>query len=438
MRNCNSRISACLILGLLLGLPSCSALLAQQATVEHYHLSLVPDLQNKSIIGELVLTYSPIDVATLLLDIGNLQIDSVRNGDSENDLLPTSIVDRQLSISGLSAESQAITINYRGTPSFGLQFSDDGREVSTAFSTEQWMPVQRSPAQRAGFSLELLIPSHFTATATGDYLGSEERADGLTLHRWQESQAMPAYLMGFAAGEFLKVSDESSDPILHFLAPPEFTAEQLRTVFADTRDAIAFFEEHSGIPYPDADYTQVLLRRGYGQELHRMAVMRQSYGEEVLNGSRTIWLAVHEIAHQWWGNRVTNKDWTHFWLNEGIANFMTAAYFAERFGSEAYEELIGESRRQYELLVANGNDRPLVFPDWDSPSREDRMVVYEKGAYVVHLLREELGDEKFWEGLRFYTERYWNDSVSSKDFQTAMEESSGVDLSAFFNTWVYQ
>ncbi|HEX9962083.1 MAG TPA: M1 family aminopeptidase, partial [Pyrinomonadaceae bacterium] len=165
--------------------------------------------------------------------------------------------------------------------------------------------------------------------------------------------------------------------------------------------------------------------------------MNEDYGRAVLKNERDIWLGAHEFAHQWWGNMVTNRDWTHFWLNEGMATFMTAAYKEHRFGREEYLSEIEKSKMRYERVRDAGKDKSLVFPDWNRPAREDRVLVYQKGAYVTHLLREEMGDEAFWKGLKIYTQKYWGKSVETVDFQKAMEKSSGKDLSAFFDKWVY-
>jgi len=415
---------------------------AQQARVDRYHLQLNPDTKTRSISGLLTLTIAAPTTSydSLVLDVGDLFIDSVATLADRTIAPEYSTRDKQLFIDLSSlpgAEQTELEISYHGSPDYGLQFGRAGQEISTAFSTEQWMPAQTDPSIRAGFSLDLVVPDDFTVVATGTHLNSETISDGRVIHRWSEQEPMPAYLFGFVAGVFNEAQDLSATPTLRYLGPPDFSEQQLATIFADTRDAIAFFERISGFPYPDSDYVQVLLRNGYGQELNGMAVLRDSYGTAVLDDSNTIWLGIHEIAHQWWGNRVTNAEWTHFWLNEGIVSFLTAAYFEQLYGREAYDELIGESRHQYELLIASNVDKPLVFPDWDSPTRSDRMVVYEKGAYVMHLLREQLGEELFWKGLKEFTQRHWQDSVYSEDLQHAMEDATGTDLSDFFEKWIY-
>ncbi|MFK7935318.1 MAG: M1 family aminopeptidase, partial [Saprospiraceae bacterium] len=139
----------------------------------------------------------------------------------------------------------------------------------------------------------------------------------------------------------------------------------------------------------------------------------------------------------WWGNMITCESWKHFWLNEGFATFMSAAYNEHRFGQEKYQANINAYFEVYKKIKAKGNDKPLVFKQWSNPSGDDRSLVYFKGAYVLHLLRKELGDALFWKGIKSYTQTYYGQSVTTKDFQLAMEKSSGQSLENFFNEWVY-
>ena len=125
------------------------------------------------------------------------------------------------------------------------------------------------------------------------------------------------------------------------------------------------------------------------------------------------------------------------WLNEGFATFMAAAFMEQRFGRDEYLRVVEAWRARYAKVRDAGHDRSLVFPDWNRPTPDDRALVYQKGAYVLHLLRESLGEPMFWTGIRDYTRRYEGTSVTTIEFQHAMERSTGKDLSQFFKTWVY-
>ncbi|HEU4796879.1 MAG TPA: M1 family aminopeptidase, partial [Pyrinomonadaceae bacterium] len=204
-----------------------------------------------------------------------------------------------------------------------------------------------------------------------------------------------------------------------------------------TPDMLDFFERRAGVKYAGKTYTQVLAAGGVEQEMDSFTAMKESYGKQLLDNEQDLWLAAHEFAHQWWGNMVTCRSWSHFWLNEGIASFIAAAYLEHRFGRAAYMREIESYRASYEKVRDAGKDKSLEFPDWLNPTREDRTLVYDKGAYVLHLLREEMGERAFWRGLRIFTQRHFGGSVVTRDFIAAMEQAHGKSLKRFFAKWVY-
>ena len=179
---------------------------------------------------------------------------------------------------------------------------------------------------------------------------------------------------------------------------------------------IAFFEQRAGVPYPGDTYAQALVARTVGQEMAGLSIVSEEYGRAVIADPSAIGLIAHELAHQWWGNMVTCHAWTEFWLNEGFATYMAAAYREQRFGRETYLDEIASMKARYEQVRARGNDRPLVFPNWDRPTADDRTIVYQKGAYVLHELRELIGDTAFWAGIRRYTAEHFGQSVTSGGF----------------------
>ena len=163
-----------------------------------------------------------------------------------------------------------------------------------------------------------------------------------------------------------------------------------------------------------------------------LSIVSEEYGRAVLKDSMAIGLLAHEFAHQWWGNMVTCHSFTEFWLNEGFATFMAAAYREYRFGRATYLADIAAMRVRLDQVIARGNDRSLVFPAWDRPTADDRTVVYQKGALALHQLRERVGDDNFWKAIRLYTRRHVGQSVTTEALRLAFEEASGVDLREFF------
>ncbi len=412
---------------------------AQSVDVLSYTAVVEPSFATKSIQAQVRVVVAT-SGAELILDAGDLVIDSVHERARP---LPFAKRADKLHIElGTVARGRerSIDIEYHGTPRRGLVFADDTQQVSASFATSQWLPVIDNPSERATFDLTLIWTRGLELQDAANGWRREFAVSYVTnenTRRWVLDRPMPSYLYGFAFGPFAGASEDAGDVVLHYLGPKTLSTEQLARIFIATPDMLAFFESKAGVEYPLRVYSQVLLLGGRGQELAGMSVFGEQYGEGVLADERNIWLGAHELAHQWWGNAVTNASWDHFWLNEGLATFMAAAYLEHRFGRAEYSKHIGAAREKYETLLAAGRAKPLVFESWTNPSADDRSIVYDKGAYVIHLLREELGEEAFWAGIRLYTTRHWERSVTTPDFERAMAEAAGKDLTEFFARWVY-
>ncbi len=409
--------------------------------VQHYAVQLEPEFSTQTILGQAVVRVLVLNPALrqVELDVGALQIDAIHLG---RQALHFERAGKTLQVSLPRARRRGhameLRIDYHGKPVEGLTFWKDGLQASTAFSTSQWMPCIDAPDVRATLDLTLVLPADMQSVANGQAHFARTLRSGKVATTWSMRQPMPSYLYGFVAGQFTDISGVAAHTQLRNLAPPEFSGAQVAQIFQETPDMLAFYEARAGVRYPFARYTQVVLRGPGAQEMAGFSILGERYGQRALKNGHSIWLGAHELAHTWWGNGVTNQNWNHFWLNEGIATFMTAAYLEHRFGTDEYYVQIDAAREKYEGIQKAGHDKPLVFPDWDHPTADDRSLVYDKGAYVVHLLRQELGEDLFWKGLRIYTQKFWGRSVVSQDFQKAMEQASGRDLSAFFDKWVYR
>jgi aminopeptidase N len=403
-----------------------------QADVLSYSATLEPDIANKSLKGSVlirVLTTSNV----VEFNCGDLTIDAVReNGKA----LQFSVNEHKLKVSLAQGQGERdIEIQYHGTPKRGIRFFPDRQQVYTVFSTSQWMVCVDDPADKATLTFKLVLPANLTPIANGELVSQRKLPNHKRVSEWRQRTPISTYIFGFAAGPFHVVKEKRRNVELQYLAT-NYSAAEVRQIFRATPDMLDFFEDRAGVKYADKTYTQVLAAGGVEQEMSSFTALKESYGKQLLENEQELWLAAHEFAHQWWGNMVTCRDWNHFWLNEGIATFMAAAYLEHRFGREAYLREIETYRASYEKVRAAGKDKPLVFPDWLNPTREDRILVYDKGAYVLHLLREEMGEANFWKGLRNFTRRHFGKSVVTNDFLVAMEEAHGKTLKPFFAKWV--
>ena len=407
--------------------------------VIHYDAEVEPDIINKTVAGKVSIKFiSRIDnLGEIELDCGDLTIDAVR---ADREAQRFVRLDRRvriaLSHAAKAGESREVEVDYHGAPRRGIRFFPERDQVYTVFATSQWMVCVDAPDDKATLRLKLILPANLSSVANGRLVAQRAWPHQRTASEWQQETPVSTYTFGFAAGNFHALTERHGRLQLRYMAT-QFSDPELRRIFRDTADMIDFYEARAGVQYADAVYTQVLAAGGVEQEMSGFTVMRETYGPEVLGNERAVWLGAHELAHQWWGNMVTCRDWTHFWLNEGMANFMTAAYLEHRFGREEYLRQIEEYRAAYDKVRAAGKDRSLVFPDWLHPTADDRTLVYDKGAYVLHRLREELGERAFWAGIRDYTRRYFGKSVTTADFQAAMEQASSRNLTGFFARWVY-
>jgi aminopeptidase N len=406
--------------------------------VLHYDARVEPSIAERTLKGHVAITFvRRTDDRMIELDSGDLTVDAVREGAGA---LEFSQQDHRLRIAlsqpGELNETRTVEIDYHGAPRAGVHFVPDRSQVFTEFSTSQWLVCINAPDDRATLRLRLVVPGDLAVVASGRLISRHGRPDGTAVHEWTQDRPVPTYTFGFAAGRFTESSEMRGSVRLRYLADG-FSQAELNRVFDDTSAMIGFFEERAGRSYDAPSYVQVLAGQGVGQEMSGYTLLPERYGRSVLAGESTAVLGAHELAHQWWGNMVTCRDWTHFWLNEGFATFMAAAYVERRFGRDAYVRQIDLSRARYERLREAGHDRSLVFPTWDHPTADDRTLVYHKGAYVLARLRELLGDGVFWTGIRDYTRTFFGKSVTTVDFENAMERSSRQDLASFFAEWVY-
>ncbi|HEY6806171.1 MAG TPA: M1 family metallopeptidase [Pyrinomonadaceae bacterium] len=423
---------------LILAFCSCSAAAQAKFDVLHYDISIEPDIQSKSVKGSVTIRFvANVDhLDSVEFNCGSLTIDSVTQNKTVRQF---SVKDSRVTITLPALKNRQTTeveISYHGPPKYGFSFFPNESQAYSVFSTSQWTVCVDAPEDKASLTLKLITPAKLTAIGNGRLASQHAIGNDKNESVWEQRAPIPTYVFGFAIGPYRRLIEKKNGIEFQYLVT-DFSEDETRRIFRDTPDMLAFYEERAGVKYADKTYAQVLATGNVAQEMSSFTAIHQTYGHAVLKDEQDEWLGAHEFAHQWWGNMVTCRDWNHFWLNEGIASFMAAAYLEHRFGRAAYMKEIDSYRESYEKIRAAGKDKSLVFPNWDHPSREDRSLVYDKGAYVMHLLRDEMGERAFWNGLRNFTRKYWGKSVVTADFEAVMQEASEKSLKEFFGKWVY-
>jgi aminopeptidase N len=403
--------------------------------VDHYDVKIAPDIGAKSLNGEVSIQFhSATDgLDSLELDAGALHVTSVVEDfaslrfERRGELLVV-----QLGNPVRLGQERAISIRYDAGPAAGLSFFED--QVYSAYFTSHWMVCDDRPDDRATLRLTISAPASAKVAASGR-LVKTHREGPRAISEWRQDAEVPPFVFGFAVGDFVESMVQSDRVKLRYLGKND--TNTLRKIFQNTAPALRFLSEKSGMPYPGTTYTQILARREPKQEAAAFTLLPEDYGQTLLSHPDDLWLLVHEFAHQWYGIGIACRDWSDFWLNEGLATFLADVFLEQQFGRERYQHEVEEARRIYEQLKLAGRDRPLSFHGWNTAREAGGQLPYYKGAWVLHLLRMQMGEDAFWRGLRVYTKDNWGRAVTSRDFQKSMEAASTMNLSDFFDLWVY-
>lgn len=406
--------------------------------VTRYDLALTPDIQNRTVAAREVITLrATVDRLQRLSFSGNaLSIDSATldgapvavsaQGDVLNFDLPKPLA---------RGRTVRLELSYHGRPARGLAGSE--ASLYTSYFACDWMIcLQDQFGDKAAFSLDLRVPAGMETLSVGRLVARRPGPDGSEIHSWTAPRPYSAYLFGFAVGRFARAEERVGSSKLSYLSDVADAAE-LKRRFAETGQMVRFLSDKAGTPLPVADYSQLLVKGREAQEAATYAVLGVDALATKADDPSQDWAIVHELAHQWWGNLVTCASLDDFWLNEGVTTFMTAAWKEHRYGRAAYEAELAVARSRLDKARAEGFDKPLAWKGRYPTLRTRRAVQYSKGALFLDHLRVTLGEDAFWSGLRRYTRAHAGGTVTSIDFERAMEAASGRDLRPLFSEWVY-
>jgi aminopeptidase N len=412
-------------------LPHLAALpLPRPYAVDHYDVSIAPDLAAQVVTGQETLRYhtSMDQMDAMELDAGALEVISVvENGAAQWFERKGALLMVVLAEPAHAGEQRTLTIRYRAKAGKGLVFFPD--QVYTSFFTSDWMVTNDQPDDRATLHLSIAGTTEMQVAASGRAMMFHATgAQGLW--EWRLDTPSPGFLFAFAAGKFTESTAAGGDVKLRILGKAK--------VFEPTVAALRFLAEKSGKPYPGDSYTQVFTRGDVMQEAAGgLTLLPESYAEGLEKKPDDLWLLVHEAAHQWYGIGIPCRDWSDFWLSEGMATFLADAFLEQKYGKKRYEEEIAHSLAIYDELRKAGKDRPLSFHDWNTPQQAGGRLPYHKGVCFLALLRKHMGEAAFWSGIQAYTSANWGKPVTSEDFQRAMEAAAKHSLAVLFDRWVY-
>ncbi|MGB8492706.1 MAG: M1 family metallopeptidase [Bacteroidales bacterium] len=336
-------------------------------------------------------------------------------------------------------QTAVLTISYHGIPSGGLVISNNKYGDRTFFSdnwpnrASSYLPCIDHPYDKATVDFYITAPSHYDIVANG-YLVEESHLTGdRKLTHWKEGVPLATKVMAFGAAEFdFRLAGEPDNiPVWSYVF-----RENRNEGFYDYAVAVrplAFYVSLIG-PYSYEKLANVQSKTIFGGLENAGCVF---YAQNSVTGKGNAeGLLAHEIAHQWFGNSVTENDWDHIWLSEGFATYLTSVYMEKTYGMERFQSEMKADREQV-ISFFMKYPRPVIDTTVTNLMRLLNANSYQKGAWVLHMLNNELGDDLFWKGMRLFYERFRNGNALTGDFRKVMEEVSGRDLSGFFEQWLY-
>ena len=355
----------------------------------------------------------------------------------EDDLLTV-----RLPRAGRPGERDSVTVSYRGAPASGLRIGPNKYGERTFFSdnwpnrARNWLPTVDHVAEKAACEFVVTAPAHYQVVSNGVLVEETDLDGGMRRTHWRQSAPISPWLFVVGVARFAVQS------------LGEFDGKPVQTwVYARDRDAgfhdfavptlqvLAFFDDYVG-PFAYEKLANITSpATGGGME----AATALMYSENAVTGDRPVrWrnVVIHEIAHQWFGNAVTESEWDDVWLSEGFATYFTLLFREHAYGRDDFVAGLREAAERVRFWYEQNPDYRIVHDDLEDMSRVTSVATYQKGAWVLHMLRQRIGDEAFQRGIRTYYARHLNGTASTDDLMQAMEEASGDDLQAFFDQWL--
>ena len=414
--------------------------------VQHYTFTIQLSDVNDTIKGQATVTIKALrDLTTLPFDLvkqnnkgKGMLVSSIKEGQKNISFVQDSAVVHIIS-SPLKNSLHSYTITYQGIPADGLIISVNKFGHRTFFGdnwanrAHNWLPCADYPDDKASVDFIVTAPNHYQVVANGLQIEDSLLPNQLRRTHWRETAALPTKVMVIGVADFKidHVGNIAGIPVSTYVFP-ENKAEGFKS-YAVAKEILPFYIRKIG-PFAYGKLANVQSKTIYGGMENASAIF---YFENSVNTKDIEELMAHEIAHQWFGDAATEKDFSNLWLSEGFATYMTNLYLENKYGPDTLKKrLIGDraavirfEKKRFTPLVDTSRTKDLTELLNTNP--------YKKGSWVLHMLRRKLGDNIFWQGIRNYYAKYNGGNASTDDLRKVLEQTSGQDLKLFFKQWLY-
>jgi aminopeptidase N len=430
----------------------------------HYRIKLRFDENNKTFWGENTITLSPLadGFQTCVLDAEILRVTSVKNEDSEplnfNQTEGNVVVslsrpynyDDTLSftVSYVGKQEELDPQKYGMSPDYhlGLEFVDQSpnnpRLISTlSFPTgsRHWFPCYDHPNDKATSEIIVTVRSDYNAASNGRLVSVIENKKNKTkTFHWSQELPHSTYLFVLAAGPYEILKDSLGSLPINYWVYEKDVKDAMRS-FHKTPEIIEFFNKVYGYPFPWAKYDQITIPGiGGGAESTSATVLGQStiHNEKAEKDFPSHGLVAHEAAHQLWGTLTTLRDWGHTWLNESYATYGEYLYSRHSLGEDEGAVNLLQKKNAYLEEAHTRYMRPIVLDRWRFPNNNFDRHTYPKGAAVIHMMRNILGDGPFFRAHTHFLQKHAFKPVNTHDLQIAIREATGQNIDWFFDQWI--
>jgi len=421
--------------------------------VVHYIMKFTFDENNKTYWGETTITLSPLkdDFNQCVLDAADFTVTSVINSTK----IPLDFLqkDEKLIINLKKAYDYGkkidLTIKYHEqNPKNGLIFveatPDHPPQINTYSWPEKahhWFPCYDFPNDKATSELMATVKEDYKVLSNGE-LKKIEHDDKSNIKTYHYSQELPisSYLITFTAGPYEIISNSLDGLPVEYWVYKKDVSDAMRS-FRKTPDMISFFNKKFGFPYPWAKYAQICIA-GFGGGMENAsatilgdATIHDKRAEQDFSSDS---LVAHELAHQWWGDTVTERTWSHVWLSESFATYSEYLYIHHDLGEDEGAVNLKQKKDSYLSEAHHRYIRPIVFDRYDSPWDIMDGHSYPKGAVVLHMLRFIMGEKPFFRALNHFITNHAFQVVDTYDFMTSIKEATGQNLDWFFDQWIFK
>ncbi|HMK05683.1 MAG TPA: M1 family aminopeptidase [Ferruginibacter sp.] len=416
--------------------------------VQHYRFELILSDHTDTIRGRATVSLKFLENASIFhLDLGN--VDSTGKG-----MMVVSVKEAgtpvsfrhsngklrlQLTAAAKAGNNQVFTVEYMGIPSDGLVIGKSIFNKRTFFGdnwpnrAHHWLPCNDIPADKASVEFLITAPKHFSIVSNGIKVEERLLNDSSKRTHWKEDVPLPTKVMVIGAADFA-VSEPAyagNIPVTSWVYAEE--KDKGFKDYAPAKDILLYYIDYIG-PYPYKKLANVQSKTIFGGMENAGAIFY--YEKSVTGGGGLEDLLAHEIVHQWFGDMVTETDFKHLWLSEGFATYLTDVYIESKYGTDSMNRRLDEQRS-----VVNSFAEKSTLPVVDTSSNYMRLLnanSYQKGGWILHMLRNTVGDRAFKNIIREHYRKFAGKNSSSADFVATAEMVVKKNLKPFFNQWLYK